>query len=179
MPEMMNKKDMEDAFSAALDGFMKKMDAGGRTGDKGFRREDIATAISDAMKPMFDGFKKFQDTADMLTTAEDERKAAAGLAAAEAKAATDLKTLTDTIEADAKARYEIMMDAMPLIPDDKRAGLDTSDAKAVLVAAVGDSVPNAAAQSIDYLRGVAAVMRKAQDAAAAGGAWRAVFCPMA
>ena len=163
MPEMMSKKDMEDAFSTALDGFMKKMDASGKTGDKGFMREDISTAISDAMKPMFDGFKKFQDTADKLTTAEDERKSASDLAAAEAKAATDLKTLTDTIEADAKARYDIMMDAMPLIPNDKRAGLDTSDAKAVLVAAVGDSVPNAAAESIDYLRGVAAVMRKAQD----------------
>ena len=164
MPEMMNKKDMEDAFSTALDGFMKKMDASGKTGDKSFMREDIATAISDAMKPMFDGFKKFQDTADLLTSAEDERKAATDLAAAQAKAATDLKTLTDTIEADAKARYEVMMDAMPLIPEDQRAGLDTADVKAVLVAAVGDSVSNAAAQSIDYLRGVAAVMRRTQDA---------------
>ena len=170
MPEMLTKKDVEDAFSTALDGFFKKMDGQIGTADMGKMRHDMSAALGDAMKPFMDTLAAVKDTADGLKTAEDARKEAEDRAAAEAKAEADLKTVKDAIRAEERARYEIMLDAMPLIPEDKRAGLDTADPKAVLVAAVGDSVPNAKDASIDYLRGVVSMKRKAmEDAGNLGG----------
>ena len=55
--------------------------------------------------------------------------------------------------AEERDRFAVLTDAMPLIAEDKRAALMEAEPKAILVAALGDSIPNADSQSVGYLKG--------------------------
>ena len=171
MPEHLSKKDIEDAMSAAMDTFMdgwmkKHGDTSMSTSDMGRMKHDMAAAVADAMKPMMDGMKAMQDTAAALQTAEDERKAAADAATAQQKAKDAAKALEDNVRGEERARFAVITDVLPLIPEDKRVGLELKDTKDILVLAVGDHVPDAANQSVDYLRGVTQMMKRQVSATA-------------
>lgn len=106
----------------------------------------IGQAVSTALTPVVEivqGMKTAQDKAEV------DRKAA------ELKKETEAagKKLVDDTRAEERARQSVLTKALPLIPEDKHAGLDALDTKAILVLAVGDNVPNAAQQDEGYLRG--------------------------
>ena len=140
----------------------------------GLTAEDLKL-ITDAISPMLKSKSGPEDTsADQITTAlkpvldeieslkvkavEGDRAAAVEAATAKAKAAAD-KLVADTISTERK-RATILTEAMPLIPEAKRVTLKDAPVKDILVAAVGDAVPNAADQSEDYLKGVVDGMAK-------------------
>ena len=106
-----------------------------------------------------DEFKKMKDAQDAAVTATDTAKAIA-----DAKAASEL--LVTATRTEERERFGVLTDAMPLIAVEKREALMNADISAILLAAVGDSVPNAANESVGYLRG-ALDMKKLQQAAAA------------
>ena len=151
--EEMEKQDIIDAVVAGFDKGMSKWKAGD-AGDAGMEK-----VMRDALAPVMDEFKKMKDAQDAAITATDTAKAIA-----DAKAAGDaLVTATRTEE---RERFGVLTDAMPLIAVEKREALMNADISAILLAAVGDSVPNAANESVGYLRG-ALDMKKLQQAAAA------------
>ena len=98
----------------------------------------IAKAVLIALKPMQDTLTEIQNQ-----SAKDE---------AEAKA----KAFEVEIVKRERERAAVIVDALPFIPEDKRSEFVNKEPKDVLVAALGDSVPDAANQSIDYLRGALA-----------------------
>ena len=133
-------------------------DAGKAGGEPAFRPETLApilgSAVADAVKPLQEQIDEIakQRQADLA-----ERKAADAKAQADA-AANKLVEATRTEE---RARASILADALPLVSEDKRAALQNADTKTILVAAVGDSLPDAANQSEDFLRGVLAARKMA------------------
>ena len=162
----LSKQDIQDAIAAGCDAFMKKNKMDGQTGI------DMAAAVGDAMKPFMDGMKKTMDALDEAKKVETDRIAAQDAAenkrkAEEAKNAL-VKQVTDDVQGKERTRYAIMTDALPLIPEDKRSGLEAMEPKDILVLAVGDAVPDAANQPVDYLRGVVNVMSKQLQAAGTG-----------
>ena len=147
-------KMIADAMSAAIDkgGPKYNMDTGATDA---FRKE-----MMDALGPVMDGMKAMRDEATERQKAEDVAKATA-----DAQAAAE-KLVTDT-EVRMRENFAVFTDAMPLLPEERRAELAGADAKTVLVAALADSVPDAANQSADYLRGALAV-HKARNASTTG-----------
>ena len=114
----------------------------------------------DTLSTVTDGMKAMRDEATERQKAEDVAKATA-----DAQAAAE-KLVTDT-EVRMRENFAVFSDAWDLIPEDKRPALAGEDAKTVLVAALADSVPDAANQSADYLRGALAV-HKARNASTTG-----------
>ena len=147
-------KMIADAMSVALDMGGKKHNMDSATIDA-MRKE-----MSDAMAPVMDGMKQMRDEATERQKVEDVAKATADATAAAEKLVTDT-------ESRMRENFAVFTDAMPLIPEEKRGELAGADAKTVLVAALADSVPDAASQSADYLRGALAV-HKARIATTAG-----------
>ena len=165
--EGMEKKEMMDAIAEAMDMGMKKyrpgMDAAA------FDMEGMKKSFMDSISPVLDAMKEMKDAQDAVLTAADAAKVAA-----DAKAAGD--KLVELTRAEERERFAVLTDAMPLIAEDKRAALLEAEPKAILVAALGDSIPNADTMSVDYLRGALAVakttavaMTKPEDIAMGGG----------
>ena len=156
----MEKKEMMDAIAEAMDMGMKKyrpgMDAAA------FDAEGMKKSFMDSISPVLDAMKEMKDARDKALTAADEAKATA-----DAKAAGD--ALVNATRAEERERFAVLTDAMPLIAEDKRAALLESDPKAILVAALGDSIPNADTMSVDYLRGALSFAKVQQAAAANDG----------
>ena len=100
----------------------------------------------DALSPVLDGMKKMYDAADSKQKIEDAAKAES-----EAKAAA-VKLVEDT-EARMKKGFKVYAEAMPLLPADKLIELSTAEPETVLIAALGDSMPEADKHSVDFLRG--------------------------
>ena len=143
LEEHMNAEDakvLADAVAAALDKGNHKqyMDANAMDA---FKKE-----MMDTISPIVDGMKQMKDAQDAALTAADKAKAEA-----EAKTAAD--ALVASVKAEERERYAVLTDAMPLIAEDKRAALLEAEPKAILVAALGDSIPDADSKSVDYLRG--------------------------
>ena len=159
---------IKDAVSAALaDGKMEKGFDADSVSDKvmdklkpWMAKADAATAAADAATKAFADAKKVQDeatTAANLVKATDEAKVAA-------------TKLEETVRKEERARFKVVADVMPLIPEDKRDGMEDADVKTLLLAAVGDSVPNAKDMSVDFLHGrVSAMREKLGDVAPAAG----------
>ena len=143
-----------DAMSAAIDrgGPKHNMDSGAIDA---FRKE-----MMDAISPVMDGMKAMRDEATERQKAEDAAKAEQSARDAAEKLVSDTETRM-------RENFAVFADAMPLLPEERRAELAGADAKTVLVAALADSVPDAANQSADYLRGALAV-HKARIATTAG-----------
>ena len=144
-----------DAMSAAIDrgGPKHNMDSGAIDA---FRKE-----MMDAIAPVMDGMKQMRDEATERQKAEDVAKAE------QSDAQTAAEKLVSDTETRMRENFAVFTDAMPLIAEERRAELAGADAKTVLVAALADSVPNAADQSADYLRGALAV-HKARNASTTG-----------
>ena len=160
------RKAMSDGFEDA----MKKMemDNMGKKGnmDAMAMKKAFGDAMTDAMKPYMDGMMKMKDSLDARHKAEDEDKARRAADEAKLKAEDAAKDFEKQIVAQERARYDIMLDAMPLIDEAKRETLKGADVKDILIAALGDSIPNAANQSVDYLRGA---LDAAKHSASLGG----------
>ena len=163
----MSPKEMQDAFSAALDGFMaKNKDAAAM--DAGEWRKAMGDALGDAMKPMMDAFGEMKEKQDAAAEEAAEAKRTQDAEAATLKAKDEAEKLVAATRAEERERFAIVTDAMPLIDEDKRAGLADADPKDILVAAVGDTVPDAGAMSLDYLRGAVQIMKRQMDAQSSG-----------
>ena len=121
---------------------------------------DVARAVTDAVAPIIEQMSKMREAQD---AAAEAQKAAA--ARAEAEKAAD-KLVADT-RAQERARYAILQDASPFLPEEKRADLLNAETKDILVAAVGDAIPNAAALDQATLHGVLLGMKAAAKAAPA------------
>ena len=105
-----------------------------------------------------------------VKAAQDAAAAATAKAEAEAQAKAAADALVTATRTEERERFAILSDAMPFIPEDKRAGLEQADPKAILTLALGDSIPNAAEQSTDFLRGaLASAKANARANAPAGG----------
>ena len=157
--ERMNAEDakvLADAVAAALDrgNHNRQMDTGAMDA---FKKE-----MMDTITPIVDGMKEMKASQDAAVTAADNAKATA-----DAKAAGD--ALVNATRVEERERFAVLTDAMPLIAEDKRAALLESDPKAILVAALGDSIPNADTMSVDYLRGALSFAKVQQAAAANDG----------
>ena len=164
MADAMSKKEMMDAIGEAMDmGFKKRMDAAGKDGQPAFDAEDMKKTFMDALSPVLDGMKKMYDAADQRQHAEDAAKAEA-----EAKAAA-VKLVEDT-ESRMKEGFAVYAEAMPLLPADKLTELSTADPKTVLIAALGDAVPDAEKRDIQYLRGALAIAMSRKATAGVSGA---------
>ena len=138
--------EITDAVGKALDEGMQRRRMGDAS-DAGYEK-----AMRDALAPVMDEFNKMKATQDAAITAADAAKVAA-----DAKAAGD--KLVELTRAEERERFAVLTDAMPLIAEDKRAALMEAEPKAILVAALGDSIPNADTMSVDYLRGALAVAK--------------------
>ena len=110
----------------------------------GYRR--IVAGLTAAFKPVLDEVKS---VAAAQQKADDERKAASATADAE-KAAT---ALTDAAIAQERGRAQTFTDAAPFLADADKTRLASSPAKEVLVAALADKFPGAAAQDEAVLAG--------------------------
>ena len=107
---------------------------------------DVAAAVKSALAPLAAEVKGIVDTQTATAKAVKDAEFAATQ-----KKESD-KLIADT-RAEERSRFEVMALAMPFIAADKVAGLKDASVKDILVAAIGDSVPNAATASVDYLRG--------------------------
>ena len=154
-----DKTDVMDAVSAAVDAGMKRMkfDSEAQDAMKRTFMDALGSALDEAIAPLADGMKKMMEGKDAAAeaTAEAQRvsDAAAELKVAEAKAITAADDLAVKIRAEERERFNILSDASPLIAEDVRGTLVDSDAKTILVAAVGDIVEDAETRNVDYLRG--------------------------
>lgn len=159
--EAMEKKEMMDTIAEAMDMGMKKHRMGNDMA--GIDMEGMKKSFMDSISPVLDAMKEMKETQDKALAAADAAKAAT-----DAKAAGD--ALVNATRAEERERFAVLTDAMPLIAEDKRAALLEAEPKAILVAALGDSIPNADTMSVDYLRGALAVAKvKAADAPANDG----------
>lgn len=152
------KTAIKDAVTAAL---AEVTESSGKK--KGLDYDTLGAAVSKALEPT-------TSKLDVLITASSEDKKARDEAAGEATrkkakddAETAAKAFEEQIRTEERTRYEVLTDVLPLIPEDKHDSLKTADVKTILVTAVGDSVPNAADMSEDFLRGVVLGMRKQQS----------------
>ena len=109
----------------------------------------VTQAVTAAITPLVDAVAKTQTDADEARKAKEARDAATKFEA--------------TIRDEERQRFAVLLDAMPLIPEDKRAEMATADAKDVLIVALGDSVTDAASKSLDYLRGALELAKKYQN----------------
>ena len=154
----MEKKEMMDAIAEAMDMGMKKyrpgMDAAA------FDAEGMKKSFMDSISPVLDAMKEMKDAQDKALTAADEAKATA-----DAKTAAD--ALVNATRAEERERFAVLTDAMPFIAEDQREALRSADVSAILLAAVGDSVPDADKQNVSYLRGALNMAIKNTKASAA------------
>ena len=152
--ERMNAEDakvLADAVAAALDKGSHNMRYMDSTAMDAFKKE-----MMDAISPVVDGMKQMRDANDAAIQHAEKQKAEA-----EAREAAD--ALVAQVRGEERERYAVMSDAMPFIAEDKRAALETADSKAILVAAMSDSIPNAADMSVDFLRGALSGLKNARD----------------
>lgn len=115
---------------------------------------DIRAVVSDALKPLITRIEKVseaQDASDAKARKEEAKQRAE-------KAANELEA---RVRGEERARYAVLQDAMRFIPQDKRGALADAATKEILVAALGDSIPDANKQSEEFLRG--ALRMRAQD----------------
>ena len=118
-------------------------------------QDAIAKAVADAMAPMATKLQEMQD-----------KQAAADKAAEDKAKETQLAATLDEAMAKGaeieRTRQEVWRDAEAFIPEAQRDTLRTADIKEILVAAVGDSVPNAKDADPGYLRGVLVGLAKSR-----------------
>lgn len=149
--EKMTKKEMMDAIGEAVDAGMHKYRDGVKDGAVDASAMDaMKKAFMDALGPVLDGMKKMNDVADERQRAEDAAKA-------ETAAREAGEKLVKETEDRMRQHFTVFVDAMPLLPQDKLAELAGADTKAVLIAALGDAVPEPEKQSVEYLHGALAI----------------------
>ena len=146
-------KIVKDALDESLKDIVSAKD--GAEAAETIDTEAISRAVNDAVSPAIDEMKKMmREAAEAKMKEEEEAKRKAAKEAAK-KAADSL--VADTIRSE-RERAKVMADALPLIDDEKRPSLEDADLKDILIAAVGDTVPNAADQNVEYLRGVVSML---------------------
>ena len=124
--------------------------------------EDIKKAVADAVaaavvpsqQRVEELAKEMADKQAVAEKAAREQQEAESAAKAENEAKESAAAFEAQIRAEERARALIVADVLPFIAEDKREELSKADTKEMLLAAVGDSVPNAAEQTEDYLRGI-------------------------
>ncbi len=107
----------------------------------------VASAIVSHLEP---ALKTIQEAATAAQEADAKAEAA--------KAADELIAAT---RADERNRVTVLFEAMPFLDSDTQAKVVDSDEKDILVAALGATVPDAANQSVEYLRGALAFAKSA------------------
>ena len=143
--DSMTLKEVEAAVASAVQANLK-----GRT--ENLTAADVAGAVQQAMAPV-----KGQVDALAKQIADDREAKSAD--EAKAKAETKAKEFENAIRTEERTRAAVFADAMPMIPEADRAALKDASVKEILVAAVGDKVPNAAECDEGYLRGAFEVMK--------------------
>ena len=127
------------------------------TGAQDANVDSVADKVLAKLTPTIEAMQKVvSDTAEREAQARATADAAAATQAAQAAADA---LVAQTIK-DRDAYHEAVADALPLIPAEQRDAFRGKPIKEILVAAVGDSVPNADALSEDFLRGVIAVEKR-------------------
>lgn len=150
----MDDKQLNDVVAKAVDAAMKAQ--GDATQNTGAIKDAFASAITDSLKPMLDQVNEMKAAQDKAIQDAKDKEAAD-------KAAKDKDEFAQSIIDGERARYKVLETAKRFIASDKHADLENADAKAIMVAAVGDSVEDAANKSEDYLRGILDGMVKAAD----------------
>lgn len=130
--------------------------------------EAVAKGLADAKVTVNDGTTDVKALIQRLLEPlhKDVTALRDGQAAAAAEAAAE--EATKAFEADIvkreRARYQVLQDALPLIPEGQRTGLEQLDTKAILVMALKDHLPGADQHTEDYLHGVLKGMAAARTA---------------
>ena len=114
---------------------------------------ELAKVITDAVTPI-------AETMKTLTEERAAQKESDDRATAEAAARVSADALIADTKAKERLRAALLTDAMPLIPESRREAMQNAETKDILVAAVGDSVPNASEMSEDFLRGMLVVLKR-------------------
>ena len=161
----MKREDVQAAIDHMLDMGMKhrKMDAD--------QQDAMRKMVDEALAPLKDAMSGMQDAASKLTDAERKRADDEAVRQAEAEAEANRIRAKDAAEAIVKetrderdqmwmTRFSAILDAQPLIPEEKREGLLQMDTRDILVLAVGDQVPDAKEQSIEFLRGAVNMLKR-------------------
>ena len=121
----------------------------------------LSAAFATALTPVV---TQVQALSEQHAQAADAAKAAK--AADDAKKAADelVKETEDRVRTEERTRSAVLADAARILSADEVAKLQNASVKDILVAAVGDSVPNASALSEDTLRGVLMATARTADA---------------
>lgn len=105
----------------------------------------VARAVTDALEPIWNALQRQREE-------DDARAALARQEQAEADARKAADDLRSEVIREERERAAVVADALPLVPHDQRAGLVDSDAHSILVAALGDELPDAQERSVGELR---------------------------
>lgn len=146
LPEEFKEKDISEMDEAKLAEMIGNAVRANQN-DSGSGNEP-ALDTGELTKSILAGLKPLQDSMDQINA--DKAKAAA-------------KEKADAFEAEIikreRARAAVVVDAMPFIDEAQRPTLMDKDAKTILVAALGDTIPNAETLSVDYLHGALATKK--------------------
>ena len=167
-PHTLRQHEMDEKMAKRIsdmieDAFKKHMDMPGmkkRDGEPVVDAGAFARSVADAISPLMSEVKSI---AANQQKADDEKKAATATAAAE-KAASELTDAATTAE---RGRAQVFTDASPFLSAEDKVRLVASPAKAILVAALKDKFPDAAAQDEAVLSGM--LKGLAMAAKASGG----------
>ena len=125
---------------------------------------DLGRMLTDAMAPMATAVEAMTKQNSDRLAAEDKARAEAAerdLNAQREKTAEEAAAkLVQETRTEERRRYQVLTDAMPLISEAQRAAVQEGSIKDILVAAVGEAVPNAAERSEDYLQGIMEGIRR-------------------
>ena len=164
------KKAVDDALAAAAPNFMAAL---GQSNNQTAEQQPIdlkafaatvGDAVSEAVKPSQDKIEQMAtniaEQKAAVEKAERERGEADAKARADQKAKDDAAAFEQKIRAEERDRANVVADALPMIPESKRDEMRNADTKDILVAAVGDSVPDPENQSEAFLKGALEMKKK-------------------
>ena len=153
----LTKADVQEIVDAAIDEGMKRWAKKGSGEESGDSMRDM---MGDILAPVTDAMQQMSDAAVSLTDAEQarqkdefERKRVQDAADAKKRATDAAEKLVADTRTEERARYAVMIDAQPLLPEADQKRIHQMEMRDILVAAVGDAVPDAENQSIEFLRG--------------------------
>ena len=145
---------IQDSVKAAVAEAMPKPEPGSATpATPAIDAEALSANIVKALSPAFDSMKNVAEA-----MAAEQQRQAQEAAVAKAQDAAE-KLVADTLNTE-RARVAVLDQAKPLIPAERWEGIKDSPIKEILVAAVGDSVPDAANQPEEVLRGAMLILAK-------------------
>ena len=130
----------------------------------GLDKPTMARIVMDAMTPVLDAYKEQETRQAETAKAKDEAEKAAASDKLKKESEEAANKLIEEVRTTERRRYALLQDALPLIPEEKRAGATDMDERTIMLAALGETVGEPEGKTDDYLRGALSVMQKERTA---------------